>query len=209
MKRWALAAALGVVSMLPVSSPASAQATVLRATGPSLTNVRPGYRLPAGTRIQLGRADRLLVLDLGGTRDVRGPTIYVAGSRRTASAQVGRTWRTPPVRVDLGGVRGEAEVESAIQVTEAAIKASEAGDFVRSEELLRQLRERGVDHRLQCRLIDNLRIFNQIAQQLPLSPAADRDVCANIPLAADSTREQRRLDAERRALLAAQNRLPR
>jgi hypothetical protein len=89
--------------LLATASAAFADILVVRSIGPSSASYPPGKRLPDNARLTLKASDQLMLLDGRGTRMLRGPGIFAAGSapQQVASAQ--------PVlqrRARIGAVRG-------------------------------------------------------------------------------------------------------
>ena len=101
--RYALAALL-----LATSSAAAADILVVRSLGPSAKSFPPGKRLAETARITLKAQDQLVVLDGRGTRTIRGPGSFVAGTPapRTASAAPAQQRRAR-----IGAVRGPGDAE--------------------------------------------------------------------------------------------------
>lgn len=98
------------LAALLLAAPAAAAADILvvRSLGPSAKSFPPGKRLAETARITLKAQDQLVVLDGRGTRTIRGPGSFVAGTPavRTASAA--------PVqqrRARIGAVRGPGDGE--------------------------------------------------------------------------------------------------
>ena len=91
------------------SSALDAKVLVLRASGPSAQQFRPGRVLPEPLKIKLKVGDRLSLLDAKGTRELMGPA--------TVNDQSGTKDKTPRLtwdnlvgtglRVDAAGIRGQ------------------------------------------------------------------------------------------------------
>lgn len=195
-----------VAALLSISWPAAVHADVivLRSSGPSAQQIRPGSRLREGARVQLKRGDRLLLLDARGTVQVAGARTYVVGSRSVPQRQVSQAL----VRNAVGGLRNGLDAVAANAVTTLITQAGEAsrrGDFAASNALLRRIEtEWDFEHRAECRLVDNLALFNLIAEQKPL-PRPIQDRCADDRVAPGTEQLLRQLETERRQLIQAAN----
>jgi len=75
-KRGAIAAALLPLAALAGAGIASAQALVIKASGPSAAQYPAGRKLAAGSSVKLAGGDVLVLLDNGGTRTLSGPGSY-------------------------------------------------------------------------------------------------------------------------------------
>lgn len=96
------------VLLLALPAAAAADILVVRSMGPSAKSFPPGKRLPESARITLKPQDQLVVLDGRGTRTIRGPGSFVAGTPavRTASAAPAQQHRAR-----IGAVRGTGDAE--------------------------------------------------------------------------------------------------
>ncbi|MEA3038870.1 MAG: hypothetical protein QOE79_1383 [Sphingomonadales bacterium] len=94
---------LAAVSLLAAASAAAADILVVRSIGPSSASYPPGKRLPDNARLTLQAADQLMVLDGRGTRMLRGPGTFTAG---TAPRQVASAQPALQRRARIGAVRG-------------------------------------------------------------------------------------------------------
>lgn len=178
LHRWRVRAAAAALMLLTPAA-AAADMLVLRSSGPTAAQFRPGSRIADGRRIQLRQGDRLLVLDGRSTRSIWGPASFVAGSRRIASTDLLQTWRQRGVRSRSGAVRGTRPMPSdryALLVQRAVTLAAE-GNYAQSEALLDQVEAAGFTHRVQCRVVHNQRRYNLLAQGRTAEAAALPDTC--------------------------------
>jgi hypothetical protein len=76
-----LSALVAVAALLVTTAAASAQAIVVRATGPSAAKFPKGMKLGAGASITLQEGDVVTVLDRVGTRIVKGKATYSIDSQ--------------------------------------------------------------------------------------------------------------------------------
>jgi hypothetical protein len=106
--RWGgILAALGALVLAPAV--ASAQAVVVRATGPSAAKYPTGMKLADGARVSLETGDTLTVLDRAGSRVIRGKGAFVIDSKvardRGLVGMLSRSLNNPTT-VRAGAVRG-------------------------------------------------------------------------------------------------------
>lgn len=199
---WGLCTFLTLLLPMP-SAIANADVLVLRVSGPGVEQVKPGTRLRDGTRLEMGRADRIVVLDARGTREISGPTEYVVGARRLAVREV----TTARMRNRLAGTRqGEgAGFGQIAELIDQAHAASQAGDFATADALLSQIGQEGiVDHRAECRLVENIQLYSAIANGEPLETiSVEDDRCAEVPIAPGTEALEQKLDEERDQLIEA------
>ena len=106
---WRLAVLACLLVLLAAPEVADARTLILRSSGPSASQLRPGKLLAEPVELQLVDGDRLTILDELGTRELRGPaTISERAPRRSAAAEritwdrVLEGWR----RERAAGVRG-------------------------------------------------------------------------------------------------------
>jgi hypothetical protein len=204
LHRWRLRAVAAAL-MLLTPAVAAADMLVLRSSGPTATQFRPGSRIADGRRIQLRQGDRLLVLDGRSTRSILGPTSFVAGSRRIASADLLRTWRQRGVRSRSGAVRGEpaTRVDRYALLVERAVAAATAGDYAQSDALLAQVEAAGFTQRVQCRVVRNQRLYNLIAQGRTAEAAALPDTCLSYGVPRNLREQMDELDRDAQAMSEA------
>ena len=105
--------ALAAIVAVSVASAAIAGPMVIRASGPSAANFRPGTRLASDSAVALKAGDLLVVLDAQGTRSLQGPGSFrfdqapaAQGSAVLAYASL-LTQKTER-RARIGAVRGVA-----------------------------------------------------------------------------------------------------
>jgi hypothetical protein len=98
---------LVAAALLATASAAAADILVVRSTGPSAKSYPPGRRLPETARIALQASDQLVVLDGRGTRVIRGPGTFTAGSG--ASGRIASAAPSIERRARIGAVRGPDE----------------------------------------------------------------------------------------------------
>lgn len=106
-----------LAATIGLATPAAAQSTVVRASGPSAADYPVGKKLEAGARVVLAAGDIVTVVDAGGTRVLKGPDRFTIGARREAERDVLGTFitrRGNRERVRLGVVRGDVGQEGPI-----------------------------------------------------------------------------------------------
>lgn len=69
-----------------ITAPALADVMVVRSSGPSAANYKPGVRLADDAPVALKAGDQLVLLDKGGTRTVRGPGRFTATASSSPAA---------------------------------------------------------------------------------------------------------------------------
>lgn len=102
-------AAAGALALTGLgTSPAAAQAVVVRASGPSAGQFPAGRKLAAGAKVSLNAGDVVTVLDQVGTRVLKGKQTFTIDSRVARDGLVGMLARslTNPTTVRAGAVRG-------------------------------------------------------------------------------------------------------
>lgn len=98
-----------------VSAEALAQATVVRSSGPSAAQNKPGRKVPKGGKIVLKAKDTVTVLGKGGTRVLRGPGEFTIGEGGAARGERNKkllayiTRSGNLNRVTAGAVRGDPD----------------------------------------------------------------------------------------------------
>ena len=108
MKTMITAAVL--TAAIALATPAAAQSTVVRASGPSVADFPVGKKLDDGKRVVLEAGDSVTVLDSTGTRVLKGPGRFLIGGRARSERDVLGTFiarRGNRERVRLGVVRGD------------------------------------------------------------------------------------------------------
>lgn len=96
LRRGLIAAAL-----FGMAAPAAANVLVVRSSGPSAGNYRPGQSLQDNARITLRQGDQVTILGSGGTRTFRGPGTFSPNMRvasGTTAGSGGRIARVGAVR---------------------------------------------------------------------------------------------------------------
>lgn len=91
------------------SSTVDARVLILRASGPSAQQFRPGRVLSEPLKLKLKHGDRLILLDAKGTRELKGPAVVNDRAREKSNASR-LTWDDlvgAGLRVDAAGIRGQ------------------------------------------------------------------------------------------------------
>lgn len=101
---------IAAAALLATAGAAAADILVVRSSGPSAKSYPPGKRLPESARITLKAADQLTVLDGRGTRTIRGPGTFTAGTARVAAAAAPAP-APGQRRARIGAVRGPGSTE--------------------------------------------------------------------------------------------------
>jgi hypothetical protein len=96
-------------ALLATASAAAADILVVRSVGPSAKSFPPGKRLDEKARITLQASDQLVVLDGRGTRTLRGPGTFTAGT--SAPGQLASAAPVQQRRARIGAVRGVSSGE--------------------------------------------------------------------------------------------------
>lgn len=106
----ALAVALG--SAPSAASMAEARSVVVRSTGPSAQQHRPGQVLPDPLFLRLDAGDVVTILDEQGTRELRGPVVIDEASQPTSPTPRKISWQSvlgAKLRARAAGTRGKDE----------------------------------------------------------------------------------------------------
>ena len=122
-----------LAATLGLATPAAAQSTVVRATGPSAAEYPAGKKLESGARVVLAAGDIVTVVDAGGTRVFKGPDRFTIGARRAAERDVLGTFitrRGSRERVRIGATRGDVGQEGPVPApTVWLLEWGQAGPF--------------------------------------------------------------------------------
>lgn len=96
----------------------AAEVLILRSTGPSMRQYRPGQRVADTARFVLRPGDTVVVLAGGGTRTFRGPGTFAANQAPRIGGLASLDGRPRRVREQTGAVRGDGATAAIARPTD-------------------------------------------------------------------------------------------